>query len=498
MGFWAKVLVVLGAAGAAAAAGTFLGRNATTNPDVAPRLREATTQWPQGPTSTFPAAQAGPLPRVPDPALTQKSVAPLVQAVEGAVVAIHTARVIHPVVEDPFRQWMRYRLGLSGGQKDQRPRQEQLGQGSGFIVDALGTVLTNNHVVAGADLVTVILDDGREFEAQVLGSDPTTDVAVLRMQSPPGDLTPARLGDSDAVEVGDYVLAIGNPLGLGKTVTMGIVSAKNRSLGKALGDVPARYQAFIQTDAAINQGNSGGPLFNFSGQVVGVNSAILNPAVAMNVGFAIPINLARAVAQQLESRGLVERGFLGVRSESLTPERAAQLGVSQASGAYVLSVVPGSPAETAGIRSGDVIEAIAGKALDRPNALAQVVATLAPGSRVPIVLHRGSKRVTTEAQMGARASGVELKAMRIVVAPLPAREGRDLGLSTGEGVRVVFVDPRGPVSGSLQEDDVVISVGRESATVKTMQAFERALLRGGWGRLVLIRDGKRMQVTLSG
>ena len=185
----------------------------------------------------------------------------------------------------------------------------------------------------------------------MLGSDPPTDVAVVRIDKPPADLQAVTLGDSDRVRVGDYVLAIGNPLGLGQTVTMGIVSAKNRVLGEKLGDIDPRYEDFIQTDAAINQGNSGGPLFNFRGEVIGINSAIINPGVAMNVGFAIPINLARQMADQIRKSGRVARGFLGVSGEDFTPARAAEMRTPFVAGALINAVGQGTPAAAAGLRA---------------------------------------------------------------------------------------------------------------------------------------------------
>src|ERR1043165_3072984 len=232
----------------------------------------------------------------PPPGAEPGTVAPLVDRVKGAVVTIQSTKFIRRLaVEDPWSRMLREQFGRPAP-RGQREKQEALG--SGFIVDKSGIVLTNNHVVAGADEVIVRLPDNRRLAARVLGSDPATDVAVVRIEKPPADLQTGNLGDSDKVRVGDYVLAIGNPLGLGQTVTMGIVSAKNRVIGEKLGDIDPRYEDFIQTDAAINQGNSGGPLFNFRGEVVGINAAIINPGLAMNVGFAIPINLARTRSEE--------------------------------------------------------------------------------------------------------------------------------------------------------------------------------------------------------
>ena len=290
------------------------------------------------------------------------SVAPLVDRVKGAVVTIQSTKFIRRfAVEDPWTQMLRQQFGLPAPRAT-RERQEALG--SGFVVDRTGIILTNNHVVAGADEVVVKLADNRRFPARVVGSDPPTDVAVVKIDHPPADLQAATLGDSDRVRVGDYVLAIGNPLGMGQTVTMGIVSAKNRVIGERLGDVDPRYEDFIQTDAAINQGNSGGPLFNFRGEVIGINSAIINPGVAMNVGFAIPIDLARQVADQIRKVGRVARGTIGVGAEDFTPERAEELHVPFAPGALVVSVGRGSPGAAAGLAPGDVVVEMAGKAID--------------------------------------------------------------------------------------------------------------------------------------
>src|SRR3954468_22001932 len=293
------------------------------------------------------AADAAPPPGAAGTGADPGTVAPLVDRVKGAVVTIQSTKFIRRfAVEDPWNRMLREQFGMPA---PGATREKQEGLGSGFIVDKSGIVLTNNHVVAGADEVIVRLADNRRFTARVLGSDPPTDVAVVRIDKPPGDLQTVTLGDSDRVRVGDYVLAIGNPLGLGQTVTMGIVSAKNRVIGEKLGDIDPRYEDFIQTDAAINQGNSGGPLFNFRGEVIGINAAIINPGVAMNVGFAIPIDLARQVAEQIRKTGRVARGYLGVSGEDFTAERAAEMHIPWSAGALVNAVSQGSPAAAAGL-----------------------------------------------------------------------------------------------------------------------------------------------------
>jgi serine protease Do len=427
---------------------------------------------------------------VPTPSDVGRSVAPLVDRVKASVVTIQSTKIIRRAVrEDPMTQFLRERFGLGGSQ----PRNEtQQGLGSGFIVDKRGIILTNNHVVAGADEVKVLLADGRSFEAKVEGSDPATDVAVVRVSKPPGDLKPVTLGDSDKTRVGDYVLAIGSPLGLGQTVTMGIISAKNRAIGIGV------YEDFLQTDAAINQGNSGGPLFNFDGAVIGINSAILNPAMAMNVGFAIPINLARQIAEQLQGGShKVARGYLGVATDDLTPELAQRLGVTFQKGAVVNYVQAGSPAARGGLRANDVIIEVGGRPVSGKGSLTLLAGTRRPGDAVKVVFLRGGKRQEIDVKLGENpgAGGAEVLGVR--VQPLSPEEAQELG---GQALKVVGVDPRGPASGSLQEGDIIVAVviGRREgrATPTTLKQLQDQVSRGGSGRLVILRDGYQLVVTV--
>ena len=223
---------------------------------------------------------------------------------------------------------------------------KQQSLGSGFIVDKEGYILTNNHVVEGADDIRVTLLDGRSYDAEVKGRDPKTDIALIRIK-PENGLPVATLGDSDALLVGEWVVAIGNPFGFGHTVTAGVVSAKDRTIGAG------PYDAFIQTDASINPGNSGGPLFNARGEVVGINSAIVSSG--QGIGFAIPINMARSIMEQLREKGSVTRGWLGVQIQALTPELRESLSLSAEGGALVAGVIKGDPAEKAGLKAGDVV-----------------------------------------------------------------------------------------------------------------------------------------------
>ncbi len=430
---------------------------------------------------------------VPTPADTGRSVAPLVERVKDAVVTIQSTKVIRRAVrEDPFSQYLRERLGLGEGPPARRETQQ--GLGSGFIITKDGLVLTNNHVVAGADEVKVLLSDYRALDARVLGSDPATDVAVVQISRPPADLRVVAQGDSDKVRVGDYVLAIGNPLGLGQTVTMGIVSAKNRALGGRL----VNYEDFIQTDAAINQGNSGGPLFNFNGEVIGINSAILNPAMAMNVGFAIPINLARSIAGQLRTGGgRVARGYLGVQTTDLTAEMARRTGTAPQPGALVNIVEADSPAERAGLRPNDVIIEVGGARVDGQTLL-QAVASRRPGDTVKITFLRGGRRTEAAVKLTENIKLRGTQFLGISVEPVTPQERKELGVA---GMRVVTVDARGPASGSIREGDVIVGVLLVSqrpieATGEALKQLEQRVHKGGWGRLVILRDGYQIVVTV--
>jgi serine protease Do len=423
------------------------------------------------------------------------TVAPLVDRVKGAVVTIQSTKFIRRfAVEDPWTRMMREQFGMPA---PRATREKQEGLGSGFIVDKAGIVLTNNHVVAGADEVIVRLPDNRRFAARVLGSDPPTDVAVVRIEKPPGDLQTVSLGDSDRVRVGDYVLAIGNPLGLGQTVTMGIVSAKNRVISEKLGDVDPRYEDFIQTDAAINQGNSGGPLFNFKGEVIGINSAIINPGVAMNVGFAIPINIARQIAEQIRKSGRVARGFLGVSGEDFTAERAAEMRVPFTPGALINAVGRGTPAAAAGLRSNDVVTECAGKPIDGYRRLVAVIALLRPGEKTKMVVMRQGQRVDTVVTLGASGTGAGADSvLGVELRPLDPRESAAVGLGSGEGLAVTAVDPRGPASGVLEEGDILLALDNHGITLARLKAVIARLQRGAHATLVIQRGPDRFALRL--
>jgi len=279
-----------------------------------------------------------------------------------------------------------------------------MGQGSGFIIDSSGYVVTNNHVVDSADEVKVRLGDERTFNAKVIGVDPLTDLALLKVDA--GQPLPAvEFGDSDKIEVGDWVLAVGNPFGLGGTVTAGIVSARGRNIQAG------PYDDFLQVDASINQGNSGGPLFNIDGKVVGVNTAIFSPnGGSVGIGFAIPANLVKSVVASLKDNGKVERGWLGVRIQSVTPEIAESLRLNKAAGALVAAVEPESPADKAGLKQGDVVIGVAGKQVDSPRTLARLVAEKPAGSKTAIEIWRDGDARTLEAVIGEQPTDQRLAA----------------------------------------------------------------------------------------
>jgi serine protease Do len=328
--------------------------------------------------------------------------------------------------------------------RDNRPRRVQ-SLGSGFIIDPAGFVVTNNHVIEGADEITVILEDGDEMKATLVGTDEKTDLAVLKV-NPASPLPTARMGDSERVRVGEWVMAIGDPFGLGGTVTTGIVSARNRDINAG------PYDDFIQTDAPINRGNSGGPLFNMYGEVIGVNSAIYSPTGgSVGIGFAIPINAARNVITQLRAGGIVRRGWLGVRIQEVTSELAESLGLDKGRGALIAGMNDGGPAQKAGIQNGDVVLSFDGRPVADSRALPRMVADAPIGKTVNVeVLRRGQRRtlpVTVQRleeddQKLASATTDTSKQKQDPRAPTVTNLGMTLAPITGESRRRYRLDDR--------------------------------------------------------
>jgi serine protease Do len=326
---------------------------------------------------------------------TLPSLAPLVKAVKGAVVNVdvraHVKNAGMPMGMDPFSQFFGLPPGARGHQF-RMPDQIQEGKGSGFIIESDGRILTNNHVVANAEQVTVTLDDGRTFAAKVLGRDPATDLALIQVKDKVDSLPVVALGNSDAMEVGDWVVAIGNPFGLSSSVSAGILSATARDIHSG------PYDDFLQTDAAINPGNSGGPLFNLKGEVIGINTAIISGGTG--IGFAVPSNMASAMLGQLAG-GDIRRGWLGVGIQDLTPQLAKALNVPVSHGALVAQVFDG-PAKRAGIRAEDVIVSMNGKPLDSSKALTRGIGFQAPDSTATLGVYRNGTQKDFKVQLGTR------------------------------------------------------------------------------------------------
>jgi serine protease Do len=341
------------------------------------------------------------------------------------------------------------------------------GTGSGFVIRKDGVILTNNHVVEDAKEITVTLANKETYTAKVLGRDAKTDLAVLKIE-PKEALEVVELGDSDALQVGDWVMAIGNPFGLSNTVTAGIVSAKGRVIGAG------PYDNFIQTDASINPGNSGGPLFNEKGEVVGINSAIYSQGGGnIGIGFAIPINLAKQLLPELETTGSVTRGWLGVAIQKMTPELAKSLGVEDARGALVADVTEKSPAAKGGIERGDVIVRYNGKEVENSTALPALVAATSVGKTVPVEVVRNGKaktlsvtiaKLTEQEVANAEEEGAPQKGKwGFALRELRPEEREQMGLKSGEGVMVGDVQPDSPAADAgIQPGDVILQVNKTS------------------------------------
>jgi serine protease Do len=386
-------------------------------------------------------------------------------------------------------------------QQRQTPRKYyEEGLGSGFIISKDGYILTNNHVVGDVDKITVELQDGRKFEnAKLIGTDPDTEVALIKID---GDNFPVLpMGNSDKIEIGDWVIAIGNPFNLNETVTVGVISAVGRSNVHI-----AAYEDFIQTDAAINPGNSGGPLINLDGQVIGINTAIYSQSGGyMGIGFAIPINMARNIEQQLKNHGKVTRGYLGIYGQDLTPDMAKLLQLKNNQGVIVASVEPGSPADKAGLKSHDVLLEMSGKKIESYDSFRNEVAMLKPDSRVTFLVSRNgdtdeitvklAERPTEVAQGGNQSKGRQhsQEALGIEVQSLTKNLSERFGYALGEGVIVTRVAPASPAADAgIQPGDLIQSVNRQS--VSTAEEFEKAVqLTKDNKVLLLIKRGEYSQ-----
>ncbi len=407
------------------------------------------------------------------------SLAPMLKRATPAVVNVATRGTVtqqNPLANDPF---FRRFFDLPNGPVER----EVQAAGSGVIVDAKnGYIVTNAHVIENAKEITVQLLDNRSLTAKVVGRDTGSDIAVLQVQA--GNLTEIPIADSDLLEVGDFVVAIGNPFGLGHTVTSGIISALGRS-----GINPEGYEDFVQTDASINPGNSGGALVNLGGQLVGVNSAILSRTGGnIGIGFAIPSNMMKNVMQQLIKYGEVRRGVLGVNIQTLTPDIAESMDLANTQGALVSQVVDGSAAEKAGIKAGDVITAVNGKPVKDAAALRNSIGMLHIGDKVDISLVRDGKPRRVTATIGERDTAEQAAAAGMH----EGLEGADLVDAQGGGVLVRAVANGSPAAQrGLRANDVIVAVGRNK--VANLAEFQKAT-QGAQAFVVQLRRGSAILV----
>ena len=450
------------------------------------------------------AGRAIPAAAVAAPGGSAGSYADLVSAVAPSVVTVRSERVVKPTAgempfgDDPF---LRRFFGDGFQRSPMVPRREG-GLGSGVVVSDDGYILTNHHVINGAQQIKVELSDKRVLAARLVGSDAPSDLAVLKIEA--AGLPALPIGNSDSVRVGDVVLAFGNPLGVGQTVTMGIISAKGRATG--LGD--GGFEDFLQTDAPINQGNSGGALVNTRGELVGINSQIVSPSGGnIGIGFAIPAGMAKSVMAQLVSDGKVRRGLLGVTVQGVSSEIAKSLGLPAVKGALVSSVVPGGAAARAGVERGDVIVAFGGAPVDDSNGLRNHVAEMKPSTDVTFRVWRNGQEKELHGRLG-ELDGPKSAAnedaepqhgtLGLSVKPLSPEDARELGVAGRKGLFVAEVDPAGPAAAAgFQPGDVIEQVnGKPVSEASELRSAVQAA--GDRPALVLVhrREGS-LYLTLS-
>lgn len=410
-------------------------------------------------------------------------------------------------LDDLFRQ--------APGQRQQRPQLER-GVGSGVIVSADGTILTNNHVVEGAEKITVVLADDKTFEAKLVGSDPPSDLAVLKIEAQ--NMPFLVLGNSDSVRVGDIVLAIGNPLGIGQTVTAGIISAKGRRTGLSYANSNDTFEDFLQTDAPINRGNSGGALVNLQGELIGINSQILSGGPSggnIGIGFSIPSNMAKSVMEQLLATGRVRRGMLGINIQNITDDTAKALELKDRNGVLVSNVRAGSAAEKAGVKRGDIITAINGEAIEDSNVLRNRVAGTLPGTEIRLTVMRDGSAVELNATLdeynvdgsatnspenpGGNSPSAQPQGgkLGLTLQPVTPSVARQLGINENEGLVVTDVDQAGPAAeAGITRGDVVLEINRSA--VKSVDDVQAALDRAGDRPVLMLiaRQGGTVYLTV--
>ncbi len=394
---------------------------------------------------------------------------------EPAVVNISTTKVVSQQGQsglpsgnrgsDPFEEF----FGRFFNQAPSRPRTVR-SLGSGFIISDDGYILTNYHVIAGADEIKVKLSDGREFKAVVKGGDEKLDLALLKVDVK-GHLPVVLLGNSDALEVGEWVMAIGNPFGLGQTVTAGIVSAKGRVIGSG------PYDDFIQTDASINPGNSGGPLFNGTGEVVGINTAIV--AGGQGIGFAIPINMAKEILPQLKAKGKVTRGWFGVAVQAVTPELAQSFGLKETRGVLVSQVMKGSPAEKAGLKTGDIITEFDGRPIREMHELPRIAANLPVGKKAMVKIIRNGKAeektvIIEKMKEGEQSPASVQGKLGFIATELDPQAAAKMGIKQAGGVVIAQVNPGSAAEeAGLAAGDIIAQI--DNTPIATMDDFNRVI-----------------------
>ena len=453
--------------------------------------------------------------------------ADLTQQLQPAVVNISTRQRVRVASQNPFAGTPFADLfgGAPGGGTPQTREAQSLG--SGFIISADGYVVTNNHVITAegqgqVESITVTLTDGTEYEARLTGRDAASDLAVLKITTPK-PLPFVKFGDSRNARVGDWVIAIGNPFGLGGTVTAGIISAIQRATGTG-----SAYDRYIQTDASINRGNSGGPLFDMRGQVVGINNAIFSPTGgSVGIGFAIPAEIAAPIVERLKTGQAIERGYLGVRIQQINEDLADSLGIPHRRGEFIQAVEPGGAAAKAGLQAGDVVLKVDGKDVGPDQTLSYLVANTSPGTRVPIELMRNGRRLTVTATVGKRPSEEELaqqtfdqqqpsdddafnrqpqrqgeglteKTIGLSLLPLTPQIARQLGASeTTRGVVINAVDPSSDAGAKgLQRGDIILSANyNEITSVADLESAIREAQKAG-RNAVLLRVQRRGQPAI--
>lgn len=447
-------------------------------------------------------AQASSLPEFTD----------LAEKAGKAVVNINTVKIVDN--NEAFKQFQRFHGPNSNNPLDEffdrffggrAPEQKQRSLGSGFLISNDGFIVTNNHVVEGADEIKVSLQDGGEsYDAKVIGRDPETDLALLKIDNG-DDLPHLKFGDSDDIKVGSWVVAIGNPFGLGHTVTAGIISAKGRVIGSGA------FDDYLQTDASINPGNSGGPLLNLDGEVVGINTAIV-PA-GQGIGFAVPASMAKEIINELKSGGAVHRGWLGVSIQDVDDQTAKALGLDEPKGALIANVMPGEPAANAGVRTGDVVLEVNDKPMADSQQLLRTVAGLEPGDKASLTLWRGGKVRKVTVELGERGperiaglggqngqdEGAAEVSLGLSVRPLTSEEARALDMDPSKGLLVESVKPNSPADeAGVQAGDVILEANQHN--VNSVNDLSQVIKEDGKDKgvvmLLLKRRGQNLFRTI--